>query len=123
MASLPIIPDSWRSQDQPPTRSAAENTNDEPSPDSLAQSPVLVHTPEPSAEPKVPPESAPEPPAEEVERCWICQCDASEDEGPTEWRHPCSCTLTAHNECLLEWVASEEAPKNGDLGCRYFSKA
>ena len=29
------------------------------------------------------------------------------------WRSPCPCSLVAHDECLLEWVADGEAPKDG----------
>lgn len=32
----------------------------------------------------------------------------------SEWRTPCPCSLTAHNECLLEWIANEETPKAGE---------
>jgi hypothetical protein len=35
--------------------------------------------------------------------------DASLD---TEWRSPCPCTLTAHEACLLDWLADMENPRN-----------
>lgn len=40
--------------------------------------------------------------------------DATEDnpDNPPVWRSPCSCTLTAHEACLLDWVADLENPKN-----------
>jgi RING-variant domain len=46
--------------------------------------------------------------------CWICLNDSTEDdaENPPAWRHPCSCNLTAHETCLLDWVADLENPKN-----------
>ena len=49
---------------------------------------------------------------DEPRRCWICYSDETEDT-PTssEWRSPCPCALTAHESCLLDWVADLEAPK------------
>jgi hypothetical protein len=46
--------------------------------------------------------------------CWICLNDSTEDDptDPPPWRHPCSCNLTAHETCLLDWVADLENPKN-----------
>src|SRR5256885_1933575 len=46
--------------------------------------------------------------------CWICLNDSTEDDAanPPIWRHPCSCNLTAHETCLLDWVADLENPKN-----------
>jgi RING-variant domain len=46
--------------------------------------------------------------------CWICLNDSTEDDitNPPIWRHPCSCNLTAHEACLLDWVADLENPKN-----------
>lgn len=40
--------------------------------------------------------------------------DASEDDpnNPPVWRSPCKCSLTAHEACLLDWVADLENPKN-----------
>ncbi|KAI4286194.1 MAG: hypothetical protein L6R38_000090 [Xanthoria sp. 2 TBL-2021] len=60
-------------------------------------------------------ESLQAPPADEPRRCWICFSDEAED-SPTssEWRSPCPCVLTAHESCLLDWVADRENPqKNG----------
>ncbi|OCT47137.1 hypothetical protein CLCR_02456 [Cladophialophora carrionii] len=47
-------------------------------------------------------------------KCWICMSDKSEDDpnNPPVWRSPCSCSLTAHESCLLDWVADLENPKN-----------
>lgn len=47
----------------------------------------------------------------EPQKCWICFGDETED-SPTssEWRSPCPCALTAHESCLLDWVADLEAP-------------
>ena len=47
----------------------------------------------------------------EPRKCWICFADETEDT-PTssDWRSPCPCALTAHETCLLDWVADLEAP-------------
>ena len=49
----------------------------------------------------------------EPRKCWICFGDETEDT-PTssEWRSPCPCSLTAHESCLLDYVADLEAPQN-----------
>ncbi|KAH6718776.1 hypothetical protein BKA61DRAFT_731332 [Leptodontidium sp. MPI-SDFR-AT-0119] len=58
--------------------------------------------------------SLPEP--TESRRCWICQQDDTDDRPEdSEWRKPCPCSLTAHESCLLEWIADQESPKSGDL--------
>ena len=46
-------------------------------------------------------------------KCWICIGDSSEDDPikPPVWRSPCSCNLTAHEDCLLDWVADLENPR------------
>ena len=46
--------------------------------------------------------------------CWICYSDSTEDDEKTAgtWRTPCPCALTAHESCLLDWVADLENPKN-----------
>ena len=51
------------------------------------------------------------PGTEEPRKCWICFADETEDT-PTSsaWRSPCPCALTAHESCLLDWVADLEAP-------------
>jgi hypothetical protein len=59
-----------------------------------------------------------ESPKEEVQTCWICQQESTEDAPGTEWRRPCPCSLTAHDSCLLEWIVSEEAPRRRELGTR-----
>ncbi|KAL8799543.1 MAG: hypothetical protein Q9182_005818 [Xanthomendoza sp. 2 TL-2023] len=58
---------------------------------------------------------SPPPPVDDPRRCWICFSDETED-SPTssEWRSPCPCALTAHESCLLDWVADREnSQKNG----------
>lgn len=45
----------------------------------------------------------------EPRRCWICYSDETEDPTPKpEWRSPCPCALTAHESCLLDWLADIE---------------
>ncbi|TVY28156.1 E3 ubiquitin-protein ligase, partial [Lachnellula hyalina] len=52
---------------------------------------------------------------DDIRRCWICQQDETEDGAPSIWLRPCPCSLVAHEECLLEWIADEEQPKSGEL--------
>ncbi|KXL47117.1 hypothetical protein M433DRAFT_35777, partial [Acidomyces richmondensis BFW] len=48
-----------------------------------------------------------------VKKCWICFADSTEDTPQTSpWRDPCPCALVAHEECLLDWIADMEAPRN-----------
>jgi hypothetical protein len=49
-----------------------------------------------------------------IKKCWICICDSTEDDPnhPPRWRSPCTCNLTAHEACLLDWVADLENPKS-----------
>ncbi|KAI9794975.1 MAG: hypothetical protein M1835_006199 [Candelina submexicana] len=48
---------------------------------------------------------------QEPRKCWICFTDESEDTPlSSEWRSPCPCALTAHESCLLDWIADLEAP-------------
>jgi hypothetical protein len=49
----------------------------------------------------------------EPRKCWICFNDETEDDETTsEWRSPCTCSLVAHEKCLLDWIADMEAPNN-----------
>ena len=51
---------------------------------------------------------------DEPRRCWICFNDETEDDATTsEWRSPCTCSLVAHEKCLLDWIADMEAPTAG----------
>ncbi|KAF3491528.1 RING finger domain-containing protein [Arthroderma uncinatum] len=46
---------------------------------------------------------------DELRKCWICYTDESEDSPlNTEWRSPCPCALSAHEACLLDWLADME---------------
>ncbi|KAB8229959.1 RING finger domain protein [Aspergillus alliaceus] len=49
----------------------------------------------------------------EPRQCWICYTDETE-ESPlnTEWRSPCPCAITAHEACLLDWLADLEKPRS-----------
>ncbi|RAK99773.1 RING finger domain protein [Aspergillus ibericus CBS 121593] len=49
----------------------------------------------------------------EPRRCWICYTDETE-ESPlnSQWRSPCPCALTAHEACLLDWLADLENPRS-----------
>lgn len=49
-----------------------------------------------------------------IRKCWICICDSTEDDPthPPQWRSPCTCNLTAHEACLLDWVADLENPRS-----------
>ncbi|KAJ5888041.1 hypothetical protein N7495_008082 [Penicillium taxi] len=50
---------------------------------------------------------------EDLRKCWICYTDESEDSPlNSEWRSPCPCALTAHEACLLDWLADLENPRS-----------
>ncbi|OOQ91837.1 RING finger domain protein [Penicillium brasilianum] len=50
---------------------------------------------------------------EEPRKCWICYTDETEDSPlNSEWRSPCPCALTAHEACLLDWLADMENPRS-----------
>lgn len=52
-------------------------------------------------------------PDDDLRKCWICFSDESEDTPQTsQWRSPCPCALTAHEACLLDWIADLEAPNS-----------
>ncbi|PYH43317.1 RING finger domain protein [Aspergillus saccharolyticus JOP 1030-1] len=93
----------------------------------LADEPVLLNRPssaetathEPTMTDKsnlVNPSSSPSPPPnndDEPRKCWICYADETEDTPLTsEWRSPCPCALTAHEACLLDWLADLENPRS-----------
>lgn len=53
------------------------------------------------------------PDAPEPRKCWICYTDETEDSPHnSEWRSPCPCALTAHEACLLDWLAELESPQS-----------
>lgn len=50
---------------------------------------------------------------DEPRKCWICYTDETEDSPlNAEWRSPCPCALTAHEACLLDWLADLENPRS-----------
>lgn len=56
--------------------------------------------------------TSPEPsPQEDLRQCWIClQNDEDTASENLKWCSPCPCNLTAHEECMLDWIADLEAP-------------
>ncbi|KAI9844744.1 MAG: hypothetical protein M1837_005277 [Sclerophora amabilis] len=47
----------------------------------------------------------------EPRKCWICLTNETEDTPlSSEWRSPCPCALTAHEACLLDWIADLQSP-------------
>ncbi|KAJ7042892.1 hypothetical protein C8F04DRAFT_945079, partial [Mycena alexandri] len=45
----------------------------------------------------------------QVRLCYICREEENDATvPPIAWVHPCSCTLVAHESCLLEWIKSSE---------------
>lgn len=78
-------------------------------PSSSESSPVL----EPQATQQARPKLQTTDSNKDPRKCWICFADETEDT-PTssEWRSPCPCSLTAHESCLLDFVADLEAPQN-----------
>ncbi|PLB33692.1 RING finger domain protein [Aspergillus candidus] len=50
---------------------------------------------------------------DEPRKCWICYTDETEDSPLNQdWRSPCPCALTAHEACLLDWLADLENPRS-----------
>ncbi|KDR78314.1 hypothetical protein GALMADRAFT_245429 [Galerina marginata CBS 339.88] len=47
-----------------------------------------------------------------VKLCYICReeelAGAPQDDPPRAWTHPCTCTLIAHEQCLLKWIQSSQ---------------
>ena len=45
-----------------------------------------------------------------VRLCYICRDEeAHGDPAPRRWVHPCSCTLIAHESCLLHWIRTAQS--------------
>ncbi|KAJ5577216.1 Zinc finger RING-CH-type [Penicillium sp. DV-2018c] len=85
--------------DDIPSRRHEPNTSSKP----LGQSTEPAHVPE----------------EEEPRKCWICYTDETEDSPLNlEWRSPCPCALTAHEACLLDWLADMENPRTRKPGSR-----
>jgi hypothetical protein len=104
------------SQQIPPQ---ASNTTSDTQPRSLnnLQSDQPSSTPQATADASTLTSSQDSSAPTEVRTCWICQQDDIEDTPENNiWRTPCPCSLTAHESCLLEWIANEESPKPGQVG-------
>ncbi|GAA5933900.1 hypothetical protein JCM3775_000319 [Rhodotorula graminis] len=43
---------------------------------------------------------------DEPQQCWICYTDSTEDPS-RPFIHACSCTLVAHEQCLLDWLTAQ----------------
>jgi len=115
-APAPASQDHTESQQQPPTLTRSPSSED-------SEVVILDHGEQTSTgeqtqeQPPPAPAPAPKPSADEpdspVKKCWICFSDSNEDTPETSpWRDPCPCALVAHEECLLDWIADMEAPKN-----------
>jgi hypothetical protein len=114
-APAPASQDHTEPQSQPPVLTRSSSSED-------SEVVILDHTEQTSASEQTQqqppaPTPAPKPSADEpdspVKKCWICFSDSNEDTPETSpWRDPCPCALVAHEECLLDWIADMEAPKN-----------
>jgi hypothetical protein len=53
-------------------------------------------------------------------RCFICLVDEADDDLPSDWVTPCTCTLEGHQSCLLAWVADLEMQRKSAKcpGCK-----
>ena len=120
MASLPLRPAAQRSQSSLHNQTSEPSSRSIPSPTaSTSSSTVLIHPPQHASETEAE-EIADSSTShrvthadeEELPKCWICFQDPSEDDPlvASPWRHPCPCALTAHEACLLDWIADIEAP-------------
>ncbi|KAK5128306.1 hypothetical protein LTR85_002973 [Meristemomyces frigidus] len=126
MASLPPRQQSQRrtspeqSSDQPQSQAPAspERARSATSEDSQT---LFLNSPQQDEQPSQRQQQTPAPAAPirnndddpDIKKCWICFSDSTEDTPETSpWRDPCPCALVAHEECLLDWIADMEAPKN-----------
>ncbi|KAI8937345.1 hypothetical protein NX059_006551 [Plenodomus lindquistii] len=133
MASLPPQRPASQRRASPPAESSSSQQNDVArsnsfsaqsvdsqtlllnSPPSEQEQEQEQTTPPVEAQKEAPAQTTPRPPVEEddVKKCWICFNDETEDDETTsEWRSPCSCSLVAHEKCLLDWIADMEAPSS-----------
>ncbi|KAL9051505.1 MAG: hypothetical protein Q9162_005978 [Coniocarpon cinnabarinum] len=57
----------------------------------------------------------------EPRKCWICFSDETEDttQNKDTWKTPCPCALTAHESCLLDWIADIEAPQGSNSASQH----
>ena len=111
-----------------------QTTTSDPTPAEASAMPQEAETPDAAAAPEVPPTAAtaadePAQPSQprrsqtipntgEPRHCWICLTDEGVDSSTNDWRSPCPCNLTAHEDCLLQWISEMEssARKEGAVG-------
>ncbi|KPI34292.1 E3 ubiquitin-protein ligase MARCH5 [Cyphellophora attinorum] len=80
--------------------------------------PVLLDKPDDES----PPPSRPVPLTRQStltpKKCWVCLGTQDEDDpnNPPVWRSPCTCSLTGHEACYLDWIADVENPKKKPRG-------
>ncbi|KAF9889110.1 hypothetical protein FE257_007599 [Aspergillus nanangensis] len=114
-ASTPGRP---RSSDNPMSSTRDDTVNTSPSTESLEDSQtVFLNKPSTEDIPQIksPVQSVPQSDTstEEPRKCWICYTDETEDSPlNADWRSPCPCALTAHEACLLDWLADLENPRS-----------
>ncbi|KAF3011174.1 hypothetical protein E8E13_011552 [Curvularia kusanoi] len=123
MASLPQQRPASQRHTSPPAGEAStpSHQNETTRSSSLSAASVdsqtlLLSSPPANAADTVASQQSTAPPQQDDEprRCWICFNDETEDdETSSEWRSPCTCSLDAHEKCLLDWIADMEAPTNG----------
>jgi RING-variant domain len=102
------------SQAETPAPPHASSTSSNRQSHSLESSDVVVMRPS-QPESASSPMPQPQTPAREIRRCWVCMGDETDDPENNVWRSPCPCSLTAHESCLLEWIADKEAPPPGQI--------
>ena len=112
MASLP--PQQLQRRQTPPQQSTERTDSQAPSATSIDSETVLLNDKTPTVQKESPSsQSQPQQAAEsEPRKCWICFSDETEDTPESSvWRTPCPCNLTAHEACLLDWIADIESPE------------
>jgi len=113
-ASPPAEPSS--PQQEPHARTNSFSAQSVDSQTLFLNSPLPAHAPPPAHDQHAAAAqqtAAPSVEEDDIKRCWICFNDETEDdESSSEWRSPCSCSLVAHEMCLLDWIADMEAPNS-----------
>jgi len=127
MASLPPQRPASQRKSSPPAESSSSQQEQEARSNSFSAQSVdsqtlLLNSPPKQAATPVAQEQKEAPPQhdssssedeDEPRKCWICFNDETEDDETTsEWRSPCTCSLVAHEKCLLDWIADMEAPSS-----------
>ncbi|KDQ16912.1 hypothetical protein BOTBODRAFT_144280 [Botryobasidium botryosum FD-172 SS1] len=57
-----------------------------------------------------------------VKLCWICREEErfgidEQPNPPRRWVHPCTCTLVAHESCLLKWMSTKSSNASDSVKC------